>query len=187
MPLFMLNVEMDGVHYAVQSAKTYPSFNEQDPEEGGDLMLLYFDNPDHRNSHVVRLNPDPTVPNPSDVVSLAGYGLESGNWKDRSSCLQEVLDLEVANCQDAPQWWFHTGNLLCTRNGPSHANVCTFDSGSPLLQGETQVGIVSLGDDDDNPSCSNVFAGLTPVALYYDWIHDNLPRIDQEKRETTAV
>jgi hypothetical protein len=184
----MFTVEVNGKHYAVHSAKTHPSFDAKHPEDGSDLMLLYFrNNRNNMNANdVVHLNSDITLPLVNDVVSVAGYGLTSANWKARPSSLQEATDLEIVDCQDTPEWWFHEDpHLICTKAGPSQANVCTFDSGSPLFQNETtQIGILSLGDNDGQPLCSNIYAGLTPVAFYYDWIQENLPitKNDEEDR-----
>ena len=215
MPLFMFTVELDGVHYPVISAKTHPSFQAKHPEEGGDIMLFYFHNP-NSTAIVVRLNADRTVPSVGDLSSVAGYGLTSPQWKARPVCLQEVTDLEIEDCRAAPEWWFHTApELICTRHGPSQGNVCTFDSGSPLLvllqhkqqqqqldDGDSgvrnnttnnnnqheQIGIVSLGDNDGGePLCSNEFAGFTPVALYYDWIQENLPTAQDSKVTVVAT
>jgi hypothetical protein len=194
MPLFMFTVELDGIHYPVQSAKTHPSFKAKHPEEGGDVMLFYFHNP-NSNVVAVRLNADGSVPRFGGLSSVAGYGLTKPEWKARPVRLQEVTDLEIEDCRAAPEWWFHKApGLICTRTGPSQANVCTFDSGSPLLlqlnqnggsarnnnntsknEQHEQIGIVSLADNDEGePLCSNEFAGFTPVALYYDWILENL-------------
>jgi hypothetical protein len=181
LPLILFSVEVKGIHYSIQNAKTHPDFDPQHPEKGNDLMLLHLyrevPSPD-----LVALNSDTHIPRVPQLLSLTGYGLTDARWGARPKTLQQVTDLLSVRCDDAPESWFHDNpDLICTRSGPSGANVCTFDSGSPLLmdhvddnKGMIQVGIASLGDGATNPGCSQIFAAYTPVAPFYQWIQASL-------------
>lgn len=190
----MFAVDVGGKLHSVRSVKMHPSYDPHHRENGRDLMLLYFDNPKPEESNIVQLNSHHDLPHVNETVSLSGYGLTGDSWSARPSRLQQVTDLRIKSCKDAPESWFHEAPLLCTVPGPSGANVCNFDSGSPLLletpstNGLIQVGIVSLGEPDDapkgEPPCVTVFAGYTPIAEYHDWIQANLPPSQPKLRVT---
>lgn len=187
-PLFLFHVEIHGESFSIESAKTHPNFDVKQPQLGNDLVLLYLSKPvPNHNSAIVQLNSDPAVPSVSNILSVAGFGLTEPNWSARPKRLQQVTDLISINCTQVPEPWFHDSqHMICTRSGLSRANVCTFDSGSPLLLVDeessemmVQVGITSIGDAGKNPGCSTLYAGFTAIAHYYEWIQSNLPsRID---------
>mmetsp|Transcript_26576 Transcript_26576/g.40213 ORF Transcript_26576/g.40213 Transcript_26576/m.40213 type:complete len:266 (+) Transcript_26576:212-1009(+) len=182
-PLFMFHVEIQGESFSIKSAKTHPNFDVKQPQLGNDLVLLYLSHPvPNPNTTIVKLNSDTAVPSLSNLLSVAGFGLTEPHWSARPKRLQQVTDLLSVNCTQVPEPWFHDDNhdMICTRSGLSRANVCTFDSGSPLLLLEeseemVQVGITSIGDAGTNPGCSTLYAGFTAIVHYYEWIQSNLP------------
>ena len=195
-PLFLLFVRtttIDGGHedHPILASTTHPKFDGKHPEKGNDLMLLKFKNAMEENSTtLVQLNSDSEIPHVGSIVSLAGMGLTSPRWTSRSETLLEAADLKVVGCPPI----LKGGNLLCTSIGPSHANPCTFDSGSPLFfSGNIQVGITSLDDDTSGsqPTCGTNHTGFTAISRYFDWIerevkdfhlHDESERLEVETK-----
>jgi hypothetical protein len=174
LPLLMFTVELQGTHYAVQSARTHPLFQAEHPELGADLMLLYFENDNATHTPLVELNTDEAVPSAGTPVSFCGKGLVSPSWSARPACLQEVMDLQVTPCSKEPGF---ENESLCTKPGKSRANVCDFDSGSPLLleRNNVQIGLTSVGEMDASGLCASGYVAFTSVALYFDWIQEQLP------------
>lgn len=174
----MFTVELQGTHYRVRTAKTHPDYHAYRREMGGDLMLLYFDNDDSTQTSLVQLNTDDSLPALGTTVGMCGKGLIGPSWSARPPSLQEVTDLQVAAC---PAEISFENETLCTKPGKSQANVCDFDSGSPLLllEDNIQIGITSMGQMDSSGLCATVYVGFTQVSRYHSWIQDQLPTLPE--------
>jgi hypothetical protein len=179
LPLLLFTVELQGTHYPVQLAKVHPMFQADHRELGADLMLMYFENDNSTHTPLVELNTDNAVPSVGTTpVSFCGKGLVGPRWSARPACLQEVTDLQVASCSKEPGFENET---LCTKPGKSGANVCDFDSGSPLLlesNTNVQIGLTSIGEMDASGLCASGYVAFTSVALYFDWIQEQLPDLE---------
>lgn len=186
LPLWLFTVELQGTHYPVQSARMHPNFQADHPELGADLMLLYFENDNSTHTPLVELNTDKMVPSIGTPVAFCGKGLVGPRWSARPSCLQEVTDLQISSCSKEPGF---ENESLCTKPGKSRANVCDFDSGSPLLleSNNVQLGLTSMGEMDASGLCASGYVAYTSVALYFDWIQEQLPYLEEDDNIDTRV
>lgn len=136
----------------------------------------------------VRLNRNPKIPHPGQIVTVVGMGSTSKDpatfVETAATTLQEV-ELEILSQEQCLK---QSGNdparpdlsyqgrifeeqMICTSGGPhNEKDACAFDSGSPLIihhHHPVVVGLVSWGEDCADPYFPAVNAR---VSYAMDWI-----------------
>lgn len=100
-------------------------------------------------------------------AKVSGWGLVSSDG-NRPSLLQEANVTVISNFQCRQVYSIVTDFHLCTL-GDAGESICDGDSGSPLVTGNTQIGIVSYGSGSCNGSYPS---GFTRVSRYLDWLEE---------------
>lgn len=74
---------------------------------------------------------------------------------------------------------FEPDKMLCTLDKKSETDVCTGDSGGPLICDDYQVGIVSMGYGCARENSPNLWLR---VDAYIDWIHHTILTVNSSKK-----
>ncbi|KAJ8916284.1 hypothetical protein NQ315_016425 [Exocentrus adspersus] len=102
-----------------------------------------------------------------DNVVFSGWGLLRGGDADIPATLQEASTTVISNQQCKQVYDIVIDSQICTQGT---AASCDGDSGSPLVYGDTQIGVVSYSTDD----CSLQYpSAFTRISSYLDWLEEN--------------
>ena len=165
-------VEFDARHQPqlldVRSVARHPQFNLQTlfaHRATADVALLKMAQPLPAAIIPATLGNGAT-PRVGDVLTVFGYGLAvRGNGKTGGTL--RAARLAVTG---------HPGNLqirlVDSATGGARAGMgaCTGDSGAPVFEGSALIGVVSWSTGPNNSAGCGGLTGITPLALYRNWI-----------------
>ncbi|QUX27067.1 serine protease [Nocardiopsis akebiae] len=137
-----------------------------------DISLLRLDSPVEQTP--VRLAEDP--PEPGAAVRALGWGVADDLGQVPKPEFLQQLDTGIVPDDRCAE----IDGELCSEHPTEEAQVCSADSGSPMVRGEEGdwelVGLTSRdGDYDENVSCVGPWV-FTETANYAGWIADTVGR-----------
>ncbi|XP_056304551.1 uncharacterized protein LOC130216695 [Danio aesculapii] len=147
-----------------------------------DIMLFKLKEKVTQNSYVrwISISKKRQHVNADTPCSVAGWGLLLTNGS-LSDCLMEANVYITNNTECKTKWGenFLVSQMMCTHG---HGGSCRYDSGGPLVCGDTAVGITSFGDPSlcNAPKHPNVY---TRISVYRQWI-DSV--IKKKKRDNIS-
>ncbi len=135
-----------------------------------DVSLLKLDSPVEQTP--VRLAEDP--PEPGDAVRALGWGVVDELGQEPKPEILQQLDTEIVPDDRCAE----IDGELCSEHPTEEAQVCSTDSGSPMVRGGKGdwelVGLTSRdGDYDESVACVGPWV-FTETANYADWIADTV-------------
>jgi len=175
----------------IKVAHEVPHEEYDDTTTDYDFMLVFLATPAELVENevgLIRVNDDPSLPAPGDVVTVIGWGVTDTETGSLSKVLMEV-DVDVISnedCEmssDGTDSYNHqiTENMLCAMD--KGEDSCQGDSGGPLiLLGDTpaQVGVVSWGIGCADPNFPGVYSRVSQAN---DWIVCNVCKGSQYAAE----
>ncbi|MFE1170235.1 S1 family peptidase [Nocardiopsis sp. NPDC058789] len=137
-----------------------------------DISLLKLDSP-------VEQTPVPVAqdrPEPGTEVRALGWGVVDELGQEPKPEILQELDTEIV----ADERCAELHDDLCSEHPTGEAQVCSTDSGSPMIRGTEDgwelVGLVSRdGDYDENVACVGPWV-FTETAKHIDWATDTIGR-----------
>ncbi|XP_077082555.1 mast cell protease 3-like isoform X2 [Siphateles boraxobius] len=103
----------------------------------------------------------------NSVCSVAGWGRMETNGP-KSDLLMEAYVYLMNNTECSYRWGelYSLSQMMCTHG---YGGSCLFDSGGPLVYGNTAVGVTSFGyrEQCNSPKYPNVYTKISP---YLEWI-----------------
>ncbi|GLW58035.1 serine protease [Kitasatospora phosalacinea] len=115
-----------------------------------------------------------TVP-AGTVADIAGWGvLQEGGSAPARLQYAQVTVLDHSTCKKAYPGDI-TDQMLCAADPKGHMDACNGDSGGPLLQDNTLVGVISWGLGCASPGKPGVY---TDVAKFRTWIDTTITATD---------
>ena len=116
------------------------------------------------------------------MLTVSGYGLAvRGNGKTGGTL--RAARLAVTG---------HPGNLQirlvdpATGGARAGMGACTGDSGAPVFEGSALIGVVSWSTGPNNSAGCGGLTGITPLALYRNWIIETARRFGSPLAALTA-
>ncbi len=180
----------DGETIDVETEIPHPDYD--DATTDNDFMLLFLKDSVTVDVKMVQVNPDASVPEVGDPVTVVGWGDTdiSEEEMEMATHLQEVevnaVSNEECNASDGPHGTYEeaggiTENMLCAREEGGGEDSCQGDSGGPLvIRGadsngaeDIQVGVVSWGYGCAMAEYPGVYAR---VSSQYEWIRKTVCR-----------
>ncbi|XP_051765551.1 mast cell protease 4-like isoform X21 [Ctenopharyngodon idella] len=157
----------------VESYKPHPNYFFL--SEKNDIMLLRLQEKVKLNNNVkwISLPKKGEDVGTDTVCSVAGWGGQAIN-EGPTNRLMEANVYIMNNTECSNKWgkfYYSASQMMCTRG---HGGSCRFDSGGPLVCGNTAVGITSFAYVKlcNSPDYPNVY---TKISSYLEWI-DNIIR-----------
>nr|XP_021325371.1 cathepsin G isoform X1 [Danio rerio] len=150
----------------VESYIRHPSYNSK--FIWNDIMVFKLKERVTQNSSVgwISISKKNEHVDANTLCSVAGWGLLTNGTL--SDCLMEANVYIISNTECKSKWGRHfsVSQMMCTRG---HGGSCRYDSGGPLVCGDTAVGITSFGDPHlcNSPKHPNVY---TNISAYRPWI-----------------
>ncbi|XP_051765535.1 mast cell protease 1A-like isoform X2 [Ctenopharyngodon idella] len=156
--------------------KSYnPHLNYSSNPYWNDIMLLRLQEKVKLNNNVkwISLPKKGEDVGTDTVCSVAGWGGQAIN-EGPTNRLMEANVYIMNNTECSNKWgkfYYSASQMMCTRG---HGGSCRFDSGGPLVCGNTAVGITSFAYVKlcNSPDYPNVY---TKISSYLEWI-DNIIR-----------
>ncbi|XDV22391.1 hypothetical protein PO909_027293 [Leuciscus waleckii] len=151
--------------FGVKSYIPHPNFG----NNRNDIMLLMLQEKVGANNDVkwISLPMKGEDLGTNSLCSVAGWGrIETKGPK--SDRLMEANVYLMNNTVCGYRWGelYSLSNMMCTHG---HGGSCLFDSGGPLVYGNTAVGVTSFGykEQCNSPQYPNVYTKISP---YLEWI-----------------
>jgi secreted trypsin-like serine protease len=153
-------------------------------KDTGDLSIIHFEGGLPAGFQPATVLTDATALQNAGVVTLAGYGINTGhpvaNMPSGAGVLRQVdVPVKAVN-------WDRTEVLMDQTNGKG---ACHGDSGGPAyvnVNGQLLLfGVTSRGVEDPNNSC-NVDAAYTNILPYATWIAREIKALDNPSSKPTV-
>ena len=174
-------VEFDAAHEPhlldVQTVAQHPQFNLKTllaHRATADVALLKMAHPLPTTVTPATLGSSRRTPQVGETLMVYGYGLAiPGDGKSGGTL--RAARLSVTG---------HPGNLqirlVDPMTGGTRAGLgaCTGDSGAPVFEGDGLIGVVSWSTGANNGAGCGGLTGVTPIALYRDWILETARRLN---------
>mmetsp|Transcript_30617 Transcript_30617/g.49793 ORF Transcript_30617/g.49793 Transcript_30617/m.49793 type:complete len:486 (+) Transcript_30617:45-1502(+) len=146
-----------------------------------DIGLVYLkDAIDHRGASAVQVYPAGHAISSGDAIRLLGYyGVEQPGYDCEGCSDSNTLEytwghyVSWSTCNANSKVGTICDNDMCIVDSDTSdglTSTCAGDSGSPAVFQGRQIGLVSRGAGDCDPSVPSIY---TNVTYYYDWIDSN--------------
>ncbi|WP_285759811.1 S1 family peptidase [Nocardiopsis ansamitocini] len=156
--------------YEMENVSDDPDYPNSNILVRKDISLLKLDSPVEQTP--IRIAED--RPQPGTEVRALGWGVvDELGWEPKPEILQQ-LDTEIVPDDRCAE----LDGELCSEHPTDEAQVCSTDSGSPMIRGSEGdwelVGLTSRdGDYDENVACVGPWV-FTEAAKYGDWAADTV-------------
>ena len=173
-------VEFDAAHEPhfldVASVARHPQFNLKTlfaHRATADVALLKMAQPLPKGVVPAMLGDGKRTPQVGEGLTVYGYGLAiRGDGKSGGTL--RVAGLSVTG---------HPGNLQIRLVDPTTGGTrpgigaCTGNSGAPVFEGNSLIGVVSWSTGANNSAGCGGLTGVTPLSLYHSWIVDTARKL----------
>ncbi|XP_043079386.1 granzyme A-like [Puntigrus tetrazona] len=140
-----------------------------------DIMLLELQEKLNLNNYVksIPLTKDGEDVEADTICSVAGWGQQNNGQKSNRLMEAGVYILDNTECEKKWRPVYSVSKMLCTRG---HGGSCLYDSGGPLVCGDTAVGITAFGyrEKCNSPLYPNVYTKISP---HLQWINSNIKQV----------
>ncbi len=165
-----------GETISIVGSYQHPKWSDDARSPANDLMLLKLSRP-ATTATPIRFAPEGLTDQPSGTpATVAGWGVTSLRRKTAPRRLRavELRTYSWSPCRNSWRSSFIRKSMICAAvPGRPLKSVCSGDSGSALVQGGVQIGIVSFGAERCRARPYNVF---TRTASFAGWIDGSMQR-----------
>ena len=157
----------------VEERVPHPNYNSNTDEY--DFLILKLSGW-VQGKEVVRLNTDTSQPIIGDDLTILGFGSTSENGSGSQELLEATVNyVDPGLCSEAlTPYNVPPQSMLCAMADTT--DTCVGDSGGPIMDGQTQVGVTSWGIGCARPGLPGVYARVSSVM---PWIQPQICQLSQ--------